>query len=41
MKAFFGVRSVLSGESALSPTDQAVLFAAAAAARSDSYCGLA
>lgn len=41
MKAFFAVRSVLSGESALSPADQAVLFAAAAAARSDSYCGLA
>jgi alkylhydroperoxidase family enzyme len=41
MKAFFGVRSVLSGGSGLSPADLAVLFAATAAARSDSYCGLA
>jgi alkylhydroperoxidase family enzyme len=41
LKDFFGVRSTLSGGSALSPADQAVLFAAAAAARSDSYCGLA
>jgi alkylhydroperoxidase family enzyme len=41
MKAFFGVRSTLSSGSGLSRADQAVLFAAAAAARSDSYCGLA
>jgi alkylhydroperoxidase family enzyme len=41
MKAFFGVRSVLSSESGLSAADQAVVFAAAAAARADSYCGLA
>jgi hypothetical protein len=41
MKAFFGVRSTLSGGSGLSPADQAVLFAGAAAARSGSCCGLA
>jgi len=40
MKAFFGVCSTLSSGSGLSPADRAVLFAAAAA-RSDSYCGLA
>jgi alkylhydroperoxidase family enzyme len=41
MKAFFGVRSVLASESGLSAADQAVVFAATAAARADSYCGLA
>jgi alkylhydroperoxidase family enzyme len=41
MNAFFGVRSALSSESGLTAADQAVLFAAAAAARADSYCGLA
>jgi alkylhydroperoxidase family enzyme len=41
LQAFFGVRSVLSGGSGLSAADLAVLFAATAAARSDSYCGLA
>ncbi len=40
-EAFFGVRSLLSSGSSLSPADLAVLFAATAAARSDSYCGLA
>jgi uncharacterized peroxidase-related enzyme len=41
MKAFFDVRGTLAGGSGLSRADQAVLSAAAAAARSDSYCGLA
>src|SRR5258707_2389808 len=40
-EAFFGVRSMLAGGSALSRADMAVLFAATAAARSDSYFGLA
>ena len=40
-QAFYGVRSVLAGGSVLSAADLAVLFAATAAARSGSYCGLA
>ena len=41
LQAFFGVHSVLSDGSGLSRADQAVLSAATAAARSDSYCALA
>ncbi len=41
LKAFTDVRGVLSSACGLSAADLAVLFAATAAARSDSYCGLA
>ena len=40
-EAFYAMRALLTRESELSSTDAALLFAATAAARSDSYCSLA
>jgi uncharacterized peroxidase-related enzyme len=41
LEAFYAMRALLIRESELSPGDAALLFAATAAARSDSYCSLA
>lgn len=41
LEAFFAARGLLERESDLSAYDKALLFAAAASARSDSYCSLA